>query len=216
MALLAADLVDEARDFHPAFNPKAHPNKGVLRQLSRIERRLMGVLAEQAEDRVAQWLEITLEALALALPTEGGIPLPEYIKVLDAYASPRGFGPREKIEIVSERQTMGALMYFPMVRITGGKLYPITTRGPRGWGGGWEHLGGLHLRYIPIPPLLQTLEQRLVIPDLAHQALVDNLAVWLAGRATVQITNADPQGAEAAMLRAADLTVQTWTVREVE
>lgn len=216
--LIAGGLVDAARDFHPSFNEEQHPDKGLLRQLSRDEKRLIGLLAERSEDRVAS--SITWNQDVIGVNAFAGTPLimPQYVSLVDAKVyMDSTTGNEAPVLITASRQHPEAIVRGPQIHVQGQLLYLLIPRGVPGYRTGWEAFNRLTVRYIPVAPPLTTLEQVLTIPDFAETALVENLAAWLAGRVPgLQLSNVNPGAAEMALLRSADLTPYTWNVRIVE
>jgi hypothetical protein len=73
-SLVAADLIESARDEHPLFDPKRHPDLILLRALSRYQRRFVPKI-----NRVnTKFLTVELETALPLADFDAGITLPDY------------------------------------------------------------------------------------------------------------------------------------------
>ena len=201
MPTAAGDIVDEARDYSMAFDPKTIPEKMALRQLSRLQTRLaeeVTAISEEALAVTVSFPKVDVDAAALAGVKGLGLTLPDHLILLAAYTSrTTGIG-AIPVDLVSYANNQAeALRVFPSVYILRQRLYPVNTYEAGGFiikgdGGiythGWENLNGLDVLLVPTPAKLLVSSDPISLPDSTHNALTTSLALWMAGRTNVLST----------------------------
>jgi hypothetical protein len=205
MALIAGEILDEARDYHEAFYPEHLPDGMCLRQLSRLEQRFAQRLVLEVPDSITT--SETFEAADLENAAEYGVPLtPSLLPV----ALSAGFGaerPEEEVRLVAESEAHEDNLP-PGLRAfrRGGMIYPV---GPR-----WEAVVSLRHSYAPNPPPLTSLEDELTLPDACGPALVSSLALWMASRRGVlkELPRIDEEAQESTATMIQVLGNQTTTI----
>jgi hypothetical protein len=237
MSFTAAEVIDEARDYHLSFDDHRHPGKVCLRALSRLVRRITGQVTDLSEETLAIPYEIdnaTLQAAvaaAIAAPGEDedsgntGISLPSHYMVLGNPSTWKADSDAKyRVELVDYTSEMDrGLTAFPAVMIYGSKLWPINLKTVVGYRSnltGWEDYLGLKLTLVRVPADMTTQADVVALPDIAKDSLVSMLAHWMAGRGGREVL-ADlpslPAEAQSAEARAVQLlagmdSTSTWTV----
>lgn len=223
----AAEVVDQARDYHPAFDPRKVPDASALRVLSRLQRRLASKVAALSEDALAEpyaFLKADVDTAAAAGFAGAGLTLPDHLLLLGFFTS-RLTGPAVTVPVnlVSyANYPVEAARCWPSCFVLRGRLYPA-NRSELGMVGssslhGWEDFNGLSALLVPNPPELTGRSSSITLPDLALDALVTGLAFWMAGRAGVarelSTLKEDAMDAEQTVVTAlADQeSTSTWTV----
>lgn len=173
MALVAQDVIEAARDFHPAFTPNDFSDKMLLRQLYRLERSLFEAVVKVDEEALAENRAIPAALVRAALKTENGVSLPEHYLLLSAkvrYAD----GEPIPVEFVTYK---GGVIHggFPLMSVVGQRLHPVEHDE-------WGNIKDVLVRYVPLPEKLTTLDQELTIPEAAEDALIFSLVSFMATR----------------------------------
>lgn len=224
--MIAAEVIEEARDHHGSFDPQRIPPKVALRALSRLSRRLAEKVVALSEDALAVPHEIDRSTLLDAVENRTGITLPPHLLVLnELYTWRSDRNGLEPVEMVaySVRYQAG-VECFPAVALQGGLLYPVNLLdAPRACLGtlhGWENYQGIKLDLVPLPAELVALTDTVGLPDAAKDALVLNLAVFMAGRSGAVLKDlpalpAQAQDAETTAVNtlAAMDTTTRWTIQ---
>lgn len=216
--MVAQDLIEAARDYHADFFKNDFPNRVLLRQLAMLEKRIAQQVTALDEEALATSKSFVKAYVDTALATGKGIILPPHFLVLDAVY--RGSDGRKPIIFLTYRQRHES-SHFPAATILGQKLVPVDLRDGGSSTSGWENMTELLVRYVPIPAALESLDQELTLPDLAEEALVKNLALFMAIRGNIlpELPGLVEEASEAeqtciATLAGQDMTT-TWTVRKV-
>lgn len=230
MPVYARDLVDQARDFHPAFDRRQLPDKLVLRQLSRYQRRLAGKITALSEEALAVpvvFAKAEVDAAAVAGVTGPGLALPEYLLILSIFTRYTAGGPDIPVQLVAYSNNMAqALLDFPSAYLIRQSLYPVNRwragtaiKGEATGLTGWEELDGVSMIVVPVPPELVSLESEITLPAATHDALIAKTALWMASRQGVapilpQLPSEAREAEEAAVMALGSQdTTSTWTVR---
>lgn len=168
-------LIERARDRHPLFDPKSHPDGVLLRALSGEERRLVGKALEVNPSSIAASLTIDVNSYSFA----DGQLLPAFHHVESADAIP----------------TDPTALAFPLIRVAwpnraylgAVQAYSIQSHSfyLSGARADWTGIDVVLVTYAPIPVDLTTLDDFLVVPDTAEAALVSFLAHFMARRVPV-------------------------------
>jgi hypothetical protein len=213
-SIIAAQIIDEARDYHVAFDDRGTPDKAMLRTLSRIERKLAQDISVVAENSLA----VTQNYVNVAGMLENGIPVPEHLLVLQATISSGGYIHPLHMVSWADRLSEGVRRH-PSAYITGQRLMLGNPSLHRAGGAGWSAVDGITVTYVPVPPPLTSLSQPISLPDQAHTALVTNLAWWLAVRYGMQrelrgLEDSARAAEESLIMSLADQgSTSTWMVR---
>lgn len=214
MALVAGTIIDEARDWHPTFNVRDHPDKALLRALDQYQRTLIARIVQVNED-----YSRTILTTALPLATfANGITLPANLLVTGA----------EFLDISGNRHEVDLrpMMYRddPAPRYT--LFIGANVAYLRGAAQDWNAIQSIDIAYIPVPTALALLTDVLTIGDSARRSLVMHLCYMMATRGTTRsdVPPLNPDGFrrdwmrteeeflyEVATMRAG----QTFTVREI-
>lgn len=214
------EILDEARDYHPAFDVRRVPNKLLLRALARVEQRIAQKVALESPEALA--LEYTVAGLGLGEGLLAGITPPSHTLVLGVWAKvvKSGESVRVPVRLVSwaDREGKG-LADFPTATLAGGKLHLVNLTDYGGDKTGWEDVTQLHILYQPLPGVYADLDATVVLPDICHPALVANLALWLSNTTGVKLDGIVPNAQEAEGLAVAALlnqdTTGAWRVQAV-
>lgn len=224
--MIAAEVVEEARDHHGSFDPQRIPPRVALRALSRLTRRMAEKVTALSEDALAEPQEIDRDTLLAAVVGRTGIALQAHLLVVgDLYTWRSDRAGLEVVEMVdySGRFQKG-LEQFPAVVLKGRLLYPINLQDAplAGFSSrhGWEDYQGIKLDLVPLPADLGALGDTVGLPDTAKDALVLNLALFMAGRSGAGVVKdlpllalmaQDAEGAAVNTLASMDTTTR-WTV----
>lgn len=181
--MTAAELINEARDFHQSFTPEDHPNIVCLRALSRSQSDFFAKVSEVAEQAVAK--EYVVEESDIEAATEGApIFLPSFLRILSVLAVAD-----ECLTVVGlahDERTAGfeALQ----ARLVGTSLYlaqPDTLSEASGadlTAYQYDGVTALKVRYIPKPVDLEAMSDELVVPDEGREWLLGDIVRMLATR----------------------------------
>lgn len=171
MALLAGDVIDEARDRHPAFDRNRNPQKVVRRELSRYVGRLLGKI--DLIDEAALSLEVST-ALPLAI-FANGIVLPANRGVREVVAVDAQ-GKRYPLDLIPVGQRSDRTTRVASVWIVNGVLYL------NGSAATWLGITSVAVSYTPLAGLVLTDADVLGVPDNARSTVVEALALFMARR----------------------------------
>lgn len=206
--MIAADLIDEARDYHETFDNYRLPDGMLIRRLTGIQASLFQQLSLVAEETLGKTIEFTAEEFE----TDGatGLLLPAHHLVYRVCA--RFEWHSEELPIVSE---VLADQYHRNPRqayLRGNLIFPV---------GSFTDLVSLSVTYVPLPVALDTPRAELTLPDEAQGTMVSELALWMAGRRGVlkelphlPAQVADERKAFLEMMSARSSTID-WRVRQV-
>lgn len=182
MTLVVGDLIKAARDAHPTFNDRRHPDAVLLRALSRYQRELLGRL-------------IRLDQTQAVVQLDTDLPLPDFDKGIPVYAYkyPMGaavFQPNSDkshdVEIVAfqdRHRYRGAVFLLDNI------LY-LTGRSRD-----WEPFSLIRFYYVPEPDALPALMTTTLVylPDSAENTLVTYLAMKMAQRGGHSATDGEQE-----------------------
>lgn len=172
MSIIAARVINGARDRHPLFDPEHTPPRVALRALSDYVQELHGKVAAIDEG-----------ALAVALAT--AMPLGDFAEGITLPAN----------RYVQEASYVTAGEEFPIDLVPFAHRFdPRRTRNPLAWvQDGALHLEGqasdwaaateVRVRYVPVPAELAADTDTLPLPDTARRACVEYVAGFMATRA---------------------------------
>jgi hypothetical protein len=171
VALLAGDVIEDARDMHPAFDKNRNPQKVVRRALSRYVGYLLGKIDLIDESGLS--LEVST-AMPLAV-FANGIVLPANRGVREVVAVDAA-GKRYPIDIIpvgqrNDRQTRVASAW-----IVNGVLYL------NGSAATWNGVTSIAVSYTPLAGLVVADTDLLAVPDNARSACAEAVALFMARR----------------------------------
>lgn len=171
MPLLAGDVIDEARNAHPAFDKNRNPQKIVRTALSSYVGRLLGKINEIDETGLVleqtQAMPLAVFANGITLTANRGV---REIVAVDAQ------GKRYPIELIpagqrNDRQTRVASAW-----IVNGVLYL------NGIAATWNGISQIAISYTPLAGAIAADTDVLAAPDHARAAIVAALALFMARR----------------------------------
>lgn len=171
MAISLANVIRDARDKHPAFTPKAHPDSLCVRALSLYQDELMG-----EAQRVRRSLLSSSYTVAMPLADhEAGIttvPAHDYIQGITGHMEGNVTFPVALVPWENRYQPG----VFPAATYQGGVLRLL------GKAEDWTGCTQVVVSYWPATAALVTLASVPALPDSAHGVLVEALAHAMATR----------------------------------
>ena len=169
--MLAGDVIDEARDRHPAFDKNRNPQKVVRRELSRYVSRLQGKidLIDEAALVVEQSFPLPLAVFANGITLTANRGVREVVAV-------GSDGVRHSLDIIPVGQRNDRTTRVGSVWIVNGVLYLNGTAAT--WGG----VASVAVSYTPASGQVVTDADVLGLPDNARTACVEALALFMARR----------------------------------
>lgn len=166
----AEDVLQEAREQHPAFDEFRTPDSVLFRHLNRYTDELYRRVVEKNSTHAVSVLE---QALPLD-PFEDGIALPAgFIHFLGGHVSVVN-GITTELRIVPYRSRFDPSWYAPVYMVGGVVHLCGTTRD-------WPD-GTIYLHYVPAPALPATGADPVPLPDSAQHVLINELAYWMGRR----------------------------------
>lgn len=212
MPLVAKDIIEQARDFHPAFLNNDHSDKMLLGVLSRLQRQLYEQVVKLNEEALAENYTLAIADILAAEDTQGGVVLPDHYLVISALLR-YSTGTMAPVEFVDYRAEEAE---FPAAALIGQELFPFPSIR-------WEdtNIEDMLIRYVPVPAKLTALTSELSLPVQAEDALVMGLVLFMATRANVmgELPSILEQ-AQASVTSFVDMltdqdTTTLWTVRKI-
>jgi hypothetical protein len=191
-SLVAKDLITAARDAHPTFDDRRHPDPVLLRALSRYQRQLVPRVAQYDGALLTSVLEQTLPLPDFA----AGIALPDYIYAAGLEAESPASDPalplqRVALDLVAWQANT---RYYRAGYIRNNTLY--LTGSP----GDWTPFTKIRFIYVPEVDPLANPSAQLVLPNAAEPCLVAYLCAFMAQRGSQDKEQERP---DAAFYRAA-------------
>lgn len=170
MALLAGDLIDEARDLHPAFDKNRNPQKIVRRELSRYVTRLLSKIDQIDEAALTIEAETVMPLAVFA----NGIVLPANRNVQEVVAVDAQ-GRKYPVEIIPAGQR-DSIRQAATAWIINGVLYLNGTAAT------WNQVAKVAVRYTPVAGQVATDATVVPLPDSARPPIIAALAAFMAKR----------------------------------
>lgn len=175
--MLAGDVIEEARDRHPAFDKTRHPQKVVRRALSTYVGVLLGKINEIDEQAITVEQEFNMPvsqalfALGFAVPANRGI---EDIVAVDQQTR------RLPVELIRAGNRSDRNSRIASAWLVNGVLYlnGVLTS--------WNGVTKIAVRYAPVAGLLATDADVLAVPDPARAACIEATALAMARRKLVK------------------------------
>jgi hypothetical protein len=173
MAFTAQDVIEEARDQHPSFDPRRTTDRSLLRQLSRYVRQLTFLTVEKDSSALPQTVTQVLFPLA---DFAAGETIPAYVYAQGGTLTMAGVNDRsEPFNLVPWRNR-----YMPNMQsagfIHGGVLYFC------GDAADWVGVEKVELHLVVEPTPFTALSDTVPLPDGAKWPCVEHLAYWMARR----------------------------------
>jgi hypothetical protein len=218
--LLAKDLIDEARDYHIAFDPQRIQDRILLRVLSRAERAIYQLVNQEADEVLSVWYLFDAAEIAAALANDAPIPLPENLLVGSGYVHVTNTDQKYPLTILASfQQHNPARPWRPTVWIDYQGMWLVDLRRFGGTETGWENYDEIVAEIVQAPPQLTAPTDVLTLPDITRNALVDVMVAFMAGRTSVNVgiskEDVDRSLKEAAMTLIRQSHVGEWRVRRV-
>lgn len=179
--MTAEDIIRQARELDPSFDAQRHPQRVAINRLSRLQRRLVAEWVKVDKDAVVETFEVTFPLADF----NAGVELVEGESVqtpirMTAVYSPldvwyRGHIEPADLELItrSDRNRSAvrraAWLEGNTLRFTGEARL-------------WSDVRFVRLSYAPTPEDIAALDEELVLPDTAEDALVTGLAAFFASR----------------------------------
>lgn len=186
---LAGDLIDEARDYHPSFTRERFPPRMLLRRLQRAEHDLFVLVAGLEPELLAKEEAFGWEEIRTALENRTPLELPPYIQITSArafYEPVSGIRESLPVRLLETSQSLSRVAPFPSATPVAPGLLLTDLRDAGARRSGWEEIGNIQVRYVPVPPPLQDLRSPLSAPDFMDDALVGDLVTFMALRGGVE------------------------------
>lgn len=177
--LTAGEIINHARDLHPALSPANAPAVLAYRQISRHQQELIQEITVRQPAFLAEYAVVTLpladfdagEDLDTAIPS-GWLDI---LEVFTRWSSSDVTGYPTRCQIVPwEQRDMP--QPFPAVTIASNTLYLLGTAE------GWARMASLRITYTAQPDDIVDDDSVLVVPVDAREALAHGLAAFWLGR----------------------------------
>ena len=221
--MTAADLIDEARDFHASFTKQQVPDRAALRALTRAVERIVQQVAAITPEALAETHDVVQADVLTAVAARAGIALPDHVLLLKPVrAVLANSGVRVKVDTPDHAtsHTWGAVK-FPSATLLGGKLHPLNLAdlNTSGTEHGWEAYDGLEVRMVRVPAELALPTDVVPLPSVCRPALVMAVALFMAGRTSNTVRDlpllpaqaTDAEAAAVAALAGTD-SASTWRI----
>lgn len=170
----ARAVITEARDHHPMFEPRRHPNATLLRLLSSYQREVTAKIARVNPALVATPLTVTLPLTDF----DEGVTLPSYVYALPGVEAryAQNTDQVEVIELVNLTNRAQQNYGHNVVYLRGNKLF-LSGRADN-----WLQFGSLTVNLVLTPRELTGLDDVLRLPDWGSDAYVATLVQKMAIR----------------------------------
>lgn len=219
MATPASEVIDEARDWHPSFDPKVIQDKMLWRVISRAERSILQLVLEEADEVITVPDVIDLATISAALAADAGIALAANLLVSSGVV--RIVDTVEKVPLnllAPIHQHDPPAPWRPTAWIEGGDLVLLDLRRFGGTVTGWEQFDEITLQIVPAPVPIAANTSNLTVPDICRNAVVDALVLFMAARRSIQIAGVTPDSVQRGFMQAAasmrrQVQVGSWYVQ---
>jgi len=189
MAMLASEIITEAREFHTSFDELRHPTTMLLRALHRGEARFVNEVANIAPNAMA--VDLVYDEAAIAAGILGGaLTIPVFHSLLPTaiLVTPNGIFP---VSIIEDEQSGGGRAL--KIRLVGRSLYiaqptafqdemPTAISDTIQNYSYFKDATALRITYVPRPEVISTIGATLVTPDEARMYLQGELVKFMANR----------------------------------
>jgi hypothetical protein len=176
--LTVGDVITRARDHHPSFEDRAHPNGPLLRMLSNYQRDITAKIARVNPGLCASEIVIPLPLADF----NAGVKLPSYTYLLPAFElrARNQNDLKEPIDLVDLSLRAVAEMPRKFVYLKGNNLF----LGRRA--GNYDAFDQLHLQAVLTPRNLVGLNDVLILPDWGVDTYAGHLALRMAIRGGIE------------------------------
>ncbi len=172
-SLTAGDVINQARDHHPTFEQRTHPEGALLRLLSNYQRAILAKITQVNPALCASNLFITLPLEDFA----AGVKLPSYIYLLpNPTLITTNNLIREPIDLVNATFQSDFEQPRKFAYLQAGNLF-LGRRAQN-----YDAYQQLRLQLVLTPPDLTTLDEPLSLPDYGVDAYVGHLVEKMALR----------------------------------
>jgi hypothetical protein len=184
-SLTPGQIIQEARDVHPSFNPRMHPNGTLLRLLSSYQRAIFAKIAQSNPALCASNLFITLPLADFS----AGIKLPSFTYMLPhPTLLTTGNNVREPIDLVNATFQADFEQPRKFAYLQGGNLF-LGRRAEN-----YNAYDQLRLQMVLTPRDLVSLSEPLMLPDYGMDTYVGHLVGKMAMRVTPPLALLAAQG----------------------
>ena len=192
-SLTAGDIITEARDHHPAFDDRKHPDRTLFRLLSSYQRAIVAKVAATNPALCASNLFVTLPLADFA----EGVTLPSFTYVLPhPTLITENNQIREPIDLINATLQSDFEQPRKFAYLQGNQLF-LGRRAEN-----YQAYTQLRLQLVLTPPDLVSLDDPLVLPDYAEDTYAGHLVAKMALRETPPIQSLAGNGSEAEFLAA--------------
>jgi len=172
VATTVAEIIDAARDRHPAFTERMIGDKAAMRFLSQYQRRLVNKILNWNADYIATKQNVSY--LATYLWNSTGYTLPANVQVIGGTVNLTDVtDDNDPLTIVKYSDRLNPMGRFPAY-IKDGILYLC------GYSQDWTTVESIDLEYVAIPDLFTALDDEISLPDNASDLLVAKLVLFMA------------------------------------
>ncbi len=190
-SLTTGRIITEARDHHPAFDDRKHPDRTLFRLLSSYQRAIVAKVAATNPALCASNLFVTLPLADFA----EGVTLPSFTYVLPhPTLITENNQIREPIDLINATLQSDFEQPRKFAYLQGNQLF-LGRRAEN-----YQAYTQLRLQLVLTPPDLVTLDDPLVLPDYAEDTYAGHLVAKMALRETPPIQALAGNGSEAEFL----------------
>ena len=176
-SLTAGEVINQARDHHPSFGPRGHPEGALLRLLSNYQRAILAKIAQVNPSLCASNLFVTLPLANFA----AGVKLPAFTYMLPhPTLITTNNNIREPIDLVSATLQSDFEQPRKFAYLQGGFLF-LGRRAEN-----YDAYNQLRLQMVLTPPDLVNLSEPLSLPDYGVDAYVGHLVEKMALRGGIE------------------------------
>lgn len=164
-------VINEARDFHPAFTDRQTPEEVALRTVDRYDEELYQKIVERESDFLVSTEEISLPLNDFA----AGYTLPDFMEHRGGSVFYQASNARGELHIIPHRSRLQPGTTHPAYIING-------TLHLAGDEKDWSHLDKIEFYYVPTRAPLSDMTTNSTLPDEMKPAVVERLALFMAQR----------------------------------
>jgi hypothetical protein len=168
-----SDVIERAREIHPAFGTAFNPERVLLSFMSRYRRQLVAKIAAINPDEVSTWQTISLPLAVFA----NGVAVADAFLWLGGDARPSGSTLQREVEfhLIPHAHRYSAHVW-PRGWVVNGTLYLA------GEATDWTGFDQISLRYVPMSADYTAGTDAIGVPDTAIDVMVYALADFMAQR----------------------------------
>ena len=178
-SLTAGDVITDARDHHTSFEPRANPNRVLLRMLSSYQKTILAKIAQVNPALCASNLFVSLPLADFA----AGVILPSFTYLLpNPTLITTNNEIREPIDLINATLQSDFEQPRKFAYLQGQRLF-LGRRSEN-----YDAYDQLRLQLVLTPRDLVSLDDPLALPDYGEDAYVEHLTIKMAMRATPPLT----------------------------